>query len=187
VAAAAVDAVTVTQQLRAAAVAATVTAQAAATAAAATPPPCVPAPVGTVDWDPAISMWVTPACVQPGDQYWRLVKAQWLSDERFKGYQHLFVDVKDENMARVKGATFVMSWPDGRCKLSIGEGAAEPLEHGNNCPMFSPAGAYEVWVEGLPSDVVHGLGLGAVHTKSQPVEYMTSFYLFFQRATYQGG
>jgi hypothetical protein len=132
-------------------------------------------------------MWVTPACVHPGEQYWRLVEAKWLSEERFKGYQHLFVDIKDENMNRIPGAVFVMSWPDGRCKLSIGQGTAEPIEHGNHCPMFSPADSYEVQVEGLPSDVVHGLGLGAVHTMTGPAEYMTSFFLLFQRATYKGG
>jgi hypothetical protein len=185
-AAAAVDSVEATRRQRAENAAATATVFAAATAAAATPGPCRAAPIEQVEWDPDISMWVDAACVHPGDQYWRLVKAQWLSDEQFKGYHHLFVDVVDEENRRIEGSTFVMSWPDGECKLSIGQGSASPLEHGNNCPMSSPAGSYTVQVEGLPSDVVHGLGLGAVHPANRPSDYMTSFFLLFQRATYEG-
>ncbi len=165
---------------------ATATAAAGATAVAARAAPCVPAPPTQVNWDPAISMWVEPACVRPGDQYWALVEAQWLSGEQYNGYHHVFVDVKDKDGHRSPYATFVMSWPDGQCRVSIGQGTAEPIEHGNSCPMFSPAGSYDVRVEGLPSDVVHGLGLGGAHSATSPVDYMTSFFLLFQRMTYEG-
>jgi hypothetical protein len=182
------DSVSQTLAQATAAASGTVSAVAAATAAAAPPAPCVPAPVDVarVNWDPDISMWIEPACVRPGEQYWRLVRAEWLTGEQFRGYHHLFVDVQDEDGNRLGGSTFVMSWPDGKCKLSIGQGLPTPIDHGNNCPMFSPAESYKVWVEGLPSDAVNGLGLGAARSTTRPVDYMTSFFLLFRRDTYRG-
>jgi hypothetical protein len=129
-------------------------------------------------------MTIQRACVRPGETYWRLAAAKWLDDARFDGYHHLFVDVKDQEMERMRGAIFVMSWPDGNCKRLIGQGTMEPLEHGNHCPMTSPGGSYAVWVEGMPSEVVQGLGLGAVDSVTRPVDYLTSFYLLFQLASY---
>jgi hypothetical protein len=180
----AADSVAVTERERQDVITATAAAATAATAAAAGPAPCREAPINDVNWDPEIAMWVQKACVRPGEQYWRLLEARWLDDEKFDGYHHLFVDVRDEEFNRISGANFVMSWPDGNCRRSIGQGMAEPLDHGNHCTMTSPGGAYQVWVDGLPSEVVHGLGLGAVDSITRPADFMTSFYLVFQRAEY---
>ena len=148
----------------------------------ATPIPCILSSPQAAEWDPDITVQVEPACARPGESYWRLVRTQWLDDVQYDGYHHLFVDVVDEDENRIYGASFVMSWQDGQCRRFI-RGLTEPLDHGEHCPMFASGPAYELAVEGLPSEMVRGLGLGAVDPIERERRYLTSYYLLFQRAT----
>lgn len=146
--------------------------------------PCVLAPVEATKWDADLVMVVEPACVRSGESYWRLVEAKWLDDAKLDGYHHLFVDVVDENSNRLYGASFVMRWQTGECRRFI-RGAVTPIEHGEHCPMFARAGSYDVAVDGLPGEVVKGLGLGGVQPDSvRGWRYLTSYYLLFQRVNF---
>lgn len=146
--------------------------------------PCVIAPVEAAEWDADLVMVVEPACVRSGESYWRLVEARWLDDAKLDGYHHLFVDVVDENGNRLYGDSFVMRWQTGECRRFI-RGAVTPIDHGEHCPMFARAGSYDVAVDGLPGEVVKGLGLGGVQPDSvRGWRYLTSFYLLFQRVNF---
>lgn len=123
---------------------------------------------------------VDPACVQPGKQFWHLVTARWLGPTELAGFHHVFVDVIDEQGARIvqPPAKFVMSWPTGSCKRTI-SGRSAPFDHGEHCPMYASGRIYDVHVEGLPSDVVRGLGLGSSAQRDWAI--LGSYQLIFQR------
>lgn len=150
---------------------------------AATPIPCTVLAPKPDAWDLRLSAAVTPACIRRGDSYYRLAEAKWLDAEELDGFHHLFVDVVDGNGNRLYGTSFVMRWQDGECRRYI-RGIATPIDHGEHCPMFAPAGSYSVMVDGLPSEIVQGLGLGAVQANVPGWRYLTSFYLRFELATF---
>ncbi|MEZ4728397.1 MAG: hypothetical protein R3E79_14790 [Caldilineaceae bacterium] len=131
-----------------------------------------------------------PALVPIGGQFWRLIDAQWLDEKSASGFHHVFVEVLDENDARVlEPVTMSMAWTTGNCTqfmqntppLQIGAQQLRP--YGMNCPMFSAGSVYRVKVNGfgLPSDEVLNLGLGLPDPEYRTWAIPTTFLFIFQR------
>ncbi len=118
------------------------------------------------------------AQVGSGQPYWRLIDAQWQNEQEAGGKHHIYVEVLDENGQRIVGQPVTVFWPDGG-DTGVTEDKAPP-DYAYNYPMYKAGNSYNVKIEGLPSDVVQGLGLG------EPGEHRfytihTVFKLIFQR------
>lgn len=150
----------------------------------ATPLPCQTTTPQPIEWDERLDrleVKLEAACVPPGGEYWRLDVARWIDPQESKGRHLVYADATVEDGIRAYGNSFVMSWGDGECRRYI-RGIDEPFGHGENCPMFAAGSAYSVWMEGLPSDTIRGIGLGSIDDRGFHVQ--TSFYFKFTKATY---
>ncbi len=130
--------------------------------------------------DPRLSslgVVIEPAGVKPGQNYWRLIEAQWQNEAEAGGGHSIYVEVLDENGGRIVGQPIEIRWASGN--LTVFTEDKPPPEYGSNFPMYNCLGSYSVSIPGLPSDTVVGLGLG---TASQPgFTIHTNFFLVFQR------
>jgi hypothetical protein len=160
------------------------TATPAPTKAAAKPAPKAAAaaqrPQPPRDLDPrldGLNVRIQPANVQPGQSYWRLVKAYWQNKEESGNDHTIYVEVLDENGTRVVGQPLEMRWQDGNLPLLTEN--KPPHEYPVNFPMFGTLGSYSVSVNGLPSDTVVGMGMGTIEQPAFTIH--TNFMLTFQR------
>jgi hypothetical protein len=126
-----------------------------------------------------LGVTVEEAAVQPGQQYWRLVEARWADEQEAGGKHHIYVEVLDENGNRLVGQPVTVYWGDGN--YTAGTEDKAPPDYGYNYMMYAAGNAYNVKVEGLPSDVLHGAGMGDIERPRYGIH--TAFYLVFQRAT----
>jgi len=141
------------------------------------------APLPTPIWDARLDAldikWI-PASVPRGQLFWRLARAEFWDEKERQGKHHFFVNVLDENGARLIGQTITIEWPDGKVILVTEDkplpeySANFPLEP-NHYPPWGTLGASSVFVNDLPSDKMVGLGLPA---RNKLVVYL----LTFQRA-----
>lgn len=147
-----------------------------------TPVPCRPSPLPPAQWDERLDrlgIRFAPACVRPDEPFWHLVEAKWLDVAESNGYHHVFVDVLDQQGERVLAppAQFVMQWTTDQCERSM-QSQSDPLGFGAHCPMFAAGTAYTVYVQGLSSDRIEGLGLGTIDQRDWSI--LTSFQFKFQ-------
>jgi CRP-like cAMP-binding protein len=155
-----------------------------------TPRPAQPQPMPTVElraaaasivWDSRLDqlgVGIQPAHVAPEQPYWRLIEARWADEQQSKGQHHIYVNVLDESGKRVIGQPIKVSWREGSV---TGTTEDKPeTEYSYNFPMYAAGNAYDVSVEGLPSDTVTGMGLGDIERRAWKIH--TSFYLTFQRS-----
>jgi hypothetical protein len=147
-------------------------------AAAAPPPQDRPQPDRDLDPRlPSLNVAIQPASVQPGQSYWRLVKAYWQNKEQSGNDHTIYVEVLDENGSRIVGQPVEIRWQDGSLTVTT-ENKAQ-YDWPANFPMYGTLGSYAVSVGGLPSDTIVGLGMG---TPEQPAFTIhTNFILTFQR------
>lgn len=110
---------------------------------------------------------------KPGEMYWRLVKAEYLEEK-----EHIFVNVLDVQGRPRPGVT-VVCFNGGEVGRLTEDKSNDPYALGMvNFPMHAAGWAYSVRVEGMPSDVVKGMGLG---TYDEPtVGHHISYRLTFQ-------
>ena len=120
--------------------------------------------------------------MESGQWYWRLIRARYLDNIEARGLHHIFVEVLDENGQRSYGETVVIEYgsvahPEPYPQMDkLGD------EYAFNYMMNQLLGAYNVYIDGLPSDKIFGMGLG---TWIEPhMTHHTCFQLTFQR-TYQ--
>lgn len=156
---------------------------------AAAPPPPTPEPeVAAVAaaapraWDPRLDrlgVRVEDAPAGPGEPYWRLIEARWADEKESGGKHHIYVDVLDENGNRVVGHPVTVWWGDGSYTSGVEDKA--PPDFGFNYMMYAAGNAYNIKVEGLPSDIVYGAGMGDLERRDWGIH--TSIYLTFQKAT----
>ncbi|HXF63384.1 MAG TPA: cyclic nucleotide-binding domain-containing protein [Caldilineaceae bacterium] len=133
-------------------------------------------------WDPRLDQLgvvVEEAQVSPGQQYWRLIEARWADEQESGGKHHIYVEVLDENGNRIVGQPVTVFWGDGSYTAGIEDKA--PPDYGYNYMMYAAGNAYNVKVEGLPSDILRGAGMGDIERPKYGIH--TSFYLVYQRAT----
>jgi hypothetical protein len=127
--------------------------------ATATPLPPAATPLPLV-WDHRVDLLSPPirlvaADVEPGQQYWRLVRLEWRKANE-GGNTLLYINALNENGRQVMGQ-----------KAIVEHGIQEVLyiqpggDYATNYPMANTLNSYIVFVGGdLPSDRVTGLGLG---------------------------
>lgn len=154
-----------------------------------TPPPIQPSPTpelraaaASIIWDSRLDQLgvkVQPANVPPGQPYWRLVEARWADEQQSEGRHHIYVNVLDESGKRIIGQPIKVSWGEGSITGATEDKPA--TEYSYNFQMYAAGNAYNVSVEGLPSDTVIGMGLGDIERRAWKIH--TSFYLTFQRST----
>jgi hypothetical protein len=125
----------------------------------------------------ALNVGIQPADVQPGQSYWRLVKAYWQNKEESGNDHTIYVEVLDENGSRIVGQPVEIRWQDGSLVVTTED--KPPYEYPANFPMYGTLGSYSVRIGGLPSDTIVGLGMG---TPAQPAFTIhTNFLLTFRR------
>jgi CRP-like cAMP-binding protein len=145
-------------------------------------PAAVQAAAAPKAWDPRLDqlgITVDEAQVAPGQPYWRLIEGRWADEGESSGKHHIFVDVLDENGKRVVGQTVTVFWGDGNMSAGVEDKPAP--EFGYNFQMYAAGYAYSTKVEGLPSDVVKGAGMGSIEARFKGIH--TSYYFVFQRST----
>lgn len=133
-------------------------------------------------WDPRLDklgVTVEEANAQPGQQYWRLVEARWADEQESGGKHHIYVEVLDENGQRLVNQPVTVYWGEG--SHTAGTEDKAPPDYGYNYQMYAAGNAYHVKVEGLPSDILHGAGMGDIERPQWGIH--TSFYITYQRAT----
>lgn len=150
-------------------------------------PTAAPAPPAAPSFEPsrsldarlnALGVAIAPADVAPGQPYWRVVEIIWHDESESGGRHSIFVDVLDEQGSRVVGQPITIVWPDGSQQLPM---EAKPFpEYGTNFPMYAAGQSYSVRVDGLPSESVHGMGLGDLNQRDWNVH--VEYLIKFQRA-----
>ncbi|MGB5051092.1 MAG: cyclic nucleotide-binding domain-containing protein [Caldilineaceae bacterium] len=131
-------------------------------------------------WDGRLSqlgMNVADASVAPGQPYWRLIEAKWENEQEAGGKHHIYIEVLDEGGNRIVGAPVTIFWSGGS-----ESGATEdknPPDYAYNYPMYMAGNSYGAKVEGLPSDVMQGMGLGTPDLPFHTIH--TNVKLIFQR------
>ena len=126
----------------------------------------------------ALGVTIQDANVAPGQPYWRVIEVLWHNEEEAEGRHAILLDVLDENGGRIVGQPVKYSWSGGSAIQNVED---KPFpEYGSNFPMYAAGQSYNVSVEGLPSDVVHGLGLGTPEKRAWTIH--TEFLIKFQKA-----
>ena len=118
-------------------------------------------------WDPRLDQRGTiliPAQVQPGQEYWRLVKGVWYDEEESAGRHHILMDMLDIDGQRQPGVPIGISSPDGLILWTVVKTEAKPGErYAANFPMYAVAPAYRAQPrDDVPADAVSGMGLGSI-------------------------
>jgi CRP-like cAMP-binding protein len=143
-------------------------------------PAPTPAPSRNVDPRiPQLGLTIEDASTGGGQQYWRLIEARWEDEAQAGGKHHIYVDVLDESGNRLVGQPVTVWWGDGNYTAPLEDKPAPDL--GFNYQMYASGYAYNVKVEGLPSDIVRGAGMGDLANRFKGIH--TSYYFVFQRAT----
>lgn len=134
----------------------------------------------SVIWDsrlPGLNVSLEPATVSAGSLYWKLIRADYHDPFQHSGDfgsdHNMYYVVTNENGARVAGQKVWQSWPDDAASTQTNSnGIADIPMWANYFPEQGP-GPYSGYVDGLPSDVVRGMGL--------PANNHVSFILYFQK------
>jgi len=133
-------------------------------------------------WDPRLDQLgvrVEEAQVASGQPYWRLVEAIWWNEKEAGGKHHIYVEVLDENGNRIVGQPVKVVWGGGSYTGPT-EDKAWP-DYAFNYQMYAAGNAYDVIVEGLPSDKLVGAGMGDLERPRYGIH--VSFLLTYQRVT----
>ncbi len=133
-------------------------------------------------WDPRLdrlNVRVEDAAAGPGQPYWRLIEGRWADEKESGGRHHIFVDVLDENGNRLVGNPVTVWWGDGSYTGGVEDKVAP--DFGFNYMMYAAGNAYNIKVEGLPSDTVYGAGMGDLDRPDWGIH--TSIYLTFKKST----
>jgi len=132
------------------------------------------------NWDGRLSqlgMNVADASVAPGQPFWRLIEAKWEDEQEAGGRHHIFIEVLDEGGNRVVGAPLTIFWSGGSESGQTED--KNPPDYAYNYPMYMAGNSYGAKVEGMPSDVMQGMGLGTPDLPFHTVH--TNVKLIYQR------
>lgn len=122
---------------------------------------------------------VDEAPAAPGQQYWRVSEARWENEQEAAGRHHIYVEVVDENGDRIVGQPVTVFWSDGNFTAATED--KNPPDYSFNYQMYAAGNAYDVKVEGMPSETFRGAGMGDIDRPNYGIH--TAFYITFQRAT----
>ncbi len=124
-------------------------------------PSATPAPR---DWDERLDqrqVRLTEAEVEPGQGYWRLIRAVWYDEQESNGRHHIFVDLLDPAGQRIVDRPVRIFWNGGEAELHTqgkpGEAYAADFGMNSVGPSYgaAPAGS-------APADSLWGMGLGSI-------------------------
>ena len=156
-----------------------------------TPQPPEPEPEPTpppdgdylIEWDPRLTqrgVQLTVAEAATGEWAWRCIAGEWFDEEQAQGRHNTYVTLLDANGNLVTGCPVRWFWADGQ-EVKDSEQKSDPwLGHPYSLDfgMYSPAPAYGVQVaDGVPSDMVWGLGLGSIEQPQHKIHTSYSFTL----------
>ena len=119
------------------------------------------------------------AQVAPGQQYWRLVEVIWENESEAGGKHHIYVEVLDENGDRIVNHPVTVFWGDGSHTGNTED--KKPPDYAFNYQMYASGYAYSVKVDGLPSDVLVGAGMGSLNDRFKGIH--VSYKLVYQKTT----
>ncbi len=137
-------------------------------------------PVPDLQLDPrlasVVGVSVQPASVAQGQKYWRLISAQYQDESQSGGNINIVCSVENEYGLPSVAQNVVQSWSDGQVALPTdGFGIIRFPMSGDSsfAPERGEHGPYSVYVAGLPSDRVAGMGLPL----KRRVQYLLSWRL----------
>ena len=142
------------------------------------------------EWDSRLTgrgVAVEETAVEFGKLYWALVRGQWFDKQQSGGRYHIYVETIDEDGKSLAGVRFRVTWPSGAAVQNTN--GRSGFDAGNY-PMSASRNEFSVVIadgdNGLPSDRVVGIGMGADIDGSgfNPAEH-TSTLLVFQRRRLQ--
>ncbi len=132
-----------------------------------------PTPPTGLEWDWRLSFLHIQLNRASGSPRWSVTKGLFQNSEEGGGGHSIFVDILDQNGNRVnlsEGTQVgTITWPGGSDALTWA--AKPPNEYPVNYPMYSGLGSYTIWLNlnGLPSDVLAGMGLVEADGVSAPL------------------
>jgi hypothetical protein len=119
----------------------------------------------------------TPAATGP---MWRVIMGRWMPEDESGGRHHIYVDVLDEHGKRVPGVPLLVNWPGGSARIMTEAKPNEP--YSGNFPMTASRNEFSIRVDdGTPSELVTGIGMGAMTPGGFNAGIHTSTILHFQR------
>jgi len=95
---------------------------------------------------------------QRTNEYWKLMKAQWLDIDQSRGKHHIFADLLTENGARAIGTSLTVT-NGGESRIVIEPKPGE--EYGTSFGMYSAGWGYSISPP-QPADQIERLGLGTI-------------------------
>lgn len=131
------------------------------------------APLLPVEWDErltarGVAIKRPPAALQPGDLYWRVVRARWFSEAEAGGRHHIYVEAPS-------GTPFRVDWPSGS---EPGATNGRTGFDAGNYPMSGSLNEFSVRIEDrVPSETVTGIGMGADGNKNVHTATLVTFEL----------
>jgi len=132
-------------------------------------------------WDGRLSQLgvrVDDASAAPGQEYWRVTEVRWEDEVEAAGRHHIYVEVLDENGKRIVNQPVTVFWSDGSFTSSTED--KNPPDYSFNYQMYAAGNAYDVKVEGMPSETLRGAGMGDIVRPNYGIH--TAFYITFQKA-----
>ena len=143
-----------------------------------------------IEWDPRLNergVALTVAESEAGQWAWHCIAGEWFDKDEAQGRHNTYVTLLDQNGNLVTGAPVRWFWADGQ-EIKDSErkedswlGHPYSLDFG----MYAVAPAYGVQVaDGVPSDVIMGLGLGSIEQPHHTVH--TSYSFTFRQITSSG-
>jgi hypothetical protein len=137
------------------------------------PAPTPPAPaLPPRQWDKRLAargVTIETPTVKPGTVYWRVIAARWYSEAEAGGRHHIYVEAITPDGRPVVNEPFDVRWPGGGATESTKAGRG--FEAGN-FPMSPSLSEFSVAMgDGVPSETVRGIGMGAdgnpgIHTST---------------------
>lgn len=124
----------------------------------------------------ALGVALQPADVAEGEAYWRIVEIRWYDEEEAEEQHAILVDVLDEEGNRLINQPVRIWWDGGGEQLAIENNSAD---YGASTPMLAAGQFYSLQVDGLPSERVHGMGLGDIERRADTI--LVSYLVKFQR------
>jgi hypothetical protein len=127
----------------------------------------------------AYGVEIIPAQVEPGQEYWKVIRVHHLTPEENYYRHYIFLDAVDENGDRLYGTLFTVMWDGGSDTIIVDK---HPPDPGTDFPMWKWQ-VCSVEALGAPSDRV--VNLRTDHPKEGDGNDMFrhSFEVIFQRTT----
>jgi hypothetical protein len=111
--------------------------------------------------------------LQPGQKFWFAKTIEWYDEKKSQGRHHIYGDVYKDG-AKVAGVPLTVNWPSGASQIKTEDKSRDlpPFNYWYNYPMSPSINEFSIKVsDGIPSETVRGIGMGAdgnshIHTST---------------------